>query len=57
MPRNTSSFEEDDYDWSEIKNFKNYRGTANAIEEILDSENVHSKKKKKKPERFTGSED
>ena len=44
MPRNTSSFEEDDYDWSDIKNFKNYRGTADEIEEILDSENVHSKK-------------
>jgi hypothetical protein len=57
MPRNTSSFEEDDYDWSDIKNFKNYRGTADEIEDILDSENAHSKKKKKKPGKFIGSED
>jgi hypothetical protein len=57
MPRNTSSFDEDDYDWSEIKNLKNYRGSADEIEEILDSEDMQSKRKKKKPGKFSNGED
>jgi hypothetical protein len=57
MPRNTSSFDEDDYDWSEIKHLKNYRGSADDIEEILDSEDMQSKRKKKKPGKFSNGED
>ena len=57
MPKNKPFSDEDDFDWSEIKNLKNYRGPVDEIEEIFDSEELQAKKKKKKLGRFSGSED
>lgn len=56
MPRNTSSFDEDDYDWSDIRNLKNYKGSIDDIEEIIDSDEVVARKKKKKPGKFGGED-
>lgn len=46
MPRNTPT-DSDDFDWSELKNLKNFKGQVDDVEEMLDEQEPPRKKKKR----------
>jgi|APGre2960657505_1045072.scaffolds.fasta_scaffold88955_2 hypothetical protein len=49
--------DDDDFDWEEIEKVtKNYKGSADDLEDILIDEAYQKRKKKKKPGRFTDEE-
>lgn len=57
MGRHTFKDDNDDFDWEEIeKATKNYKGSADDLEEILIDEAYPKRKKKKKPGRFIDEE-
>jgi hypothetical protein len=57
MGRHTFNDDNDDFDWEEIEKVtKNYKGSADDLEEILIDEAYPKRKKKKKPGRFTDEE-
>jgi len=49
--------DDDDFDWKEIEKVtKNYKGSADDLEDILIDEAYQKRKKKKKPGHFTDEE-
>ena len=49
--------DDDDFDWEEIEKVtKNYKGSADDLEDILIDEAYQKRKKKRKPGRFTDEE-
>ena len=57
MGRHTFKDDNDDFDWEEIEKVtKNYKGSADDLEEILIDEDYPKRKKMKKPGRFTDEE-